>query len=245
MKVRVSPIILPILLAGALVVGIMTFINPPSTSSDEPLADPVSLRHLISKQPLPQPPYDPHAEFHGELATPPRLLASALDGPDMAFAAQVLGFPSQEKHIEVDLTNQRVYAFEGTKKIMDFLVSTGKWGRTPTGTFAIWTKVRSQLMSGGRKDWGTYYYLPNVPFVMFFANADVPKASGYSFHGTYWHSNFGHTMSHGCINMRIEDAEVLYNWADPPVADAKAWSTLATAENPGTKVIIYGEPPTE
>jgi len=36
---------------------------------------------------------------------------------------------------------------------------------------------------------------------------------GYSLHGTYWHHNFGHPMSHGCVNMRTSDAAWLYNWA--------------------------------
>ena len=100
-------------------------------------------------------------------------------------------------------------------------------------------------MQGGNKDLGTYYYLPNVPYVMFFYNNEIVKMRGFSFHGTYWHNNFGHPMSHGCINMKTEDAKKLYEWATPVVTNPKAWSTLTTAENPGTKVIIYGKAPTE
>ncbi len=36
---------------------------------------------------------------------------------------------------------------------------------------------------------------------------------GYGLHGTYWHNNFGYPMSHGCINLRIDDAGWIYNWA--------------------------------
>jgi lipoprotein-anchoring transpeptidase ErfK/SrfK len=36
---------------------------------------------------------------------------------------------------------------------------------------------------------------------------------GYGTHGTYWHTNFGQPMSHGCVNMTIGDAQWLYNWA--------------------------------
>jgi len=53
---------------------------------------------------------------------------------------------------------------------------------------------------------GPGYNLPNVPWVMYFYD-------GYAIHGTYWHHNFGHPMSHGCINMTIPDAHWLYNWA--------------------------------
>jgi len=45
-----------------------------------------------------------------------------------------------------------------------------------------------------------------VPYVMYFYR-------GYGIHGTYWHSNFGYPMSHGCVNMETSQAGWLYNWA--------------------------------
>lgn len=166
---------------------------------------------------------------------------------DLAFepSTQVLGDEDSddEKRIEVDLTNQKLYAYEGDEKVMEFLVSTGKWGRTPTGEFRIWTKLRYTKMSGGSKALGTYYYLPNVPFTMFFSNSEIPMSRGYGIHGTYWHDNFGHPMSHGCINMKTEEVEQLYYWANPELGDAK--SIRATEDNPGTKIVIYGTAPNE
>lgn len=149
---------------------------------------------------------------------------------------------STNKRIFVDLANQRLYAYEGDKLVYSFLVSTGKWGRTPTGEFKIWVKLRYTKMSGGSQALGTYYYLPNVPYVMFFYNNEVPKSMGYSLHGTYWHNNFGHVMSHGCVNMKTEEVEKIYYWADPPT---NGNLTYATNENPGTPIIIYGEAPYE
>lgn len=211
-------------------------------STQEPLADADSLAALMEGKPLPEPTDETTATFHGLPATAPKLAT-------LTQVARILGVTTPEvasnKRIEVDLTNQKVYAYEGDSRVYEFLVSTGKWGRTPTGEFTIWVKVKSQVMSGGSKALHTYYYLPNVPWVMFFYNKDVAKSRGFSFHGTYWHNNFGHPMSHGCINMRIEDAKVLYDWATPVVTNAKAWSTLANAENPGTRVVIYGETPQE
>lgn len=154
---------------------------------------------------------------------------------------QVLGTNNEEKRIEVDLTNQRLYAFEGDNKVYDFLISSGKFGRTPTGEFRIWIKLRYTKMSGGSKELGTYYYLPNVPYTMFFANAQVPAHRGFGIHGTYWHNNFGTPMSHGCINMKTEEAEKIFYWANP-VLDGKS-SVKATEANPGTRIIIYGKAP--
>jgi lipoprotein-anchoring transpeptidase ErfK/SrfK len=128
--------------------------------------------------------------------------------------SNVLGEDSSDKRIEVSLTEQRLYAYEGDKLVYSFLISSGLWDRTPTGIFRIWIKLRSQKMSGGSKELGTYYYLPNVPYVMFFYNEKVDKEVGYSLHGTYWHNNFGTPMSHGCINMKTSEIALLYPWVE-------------------------------
>lgn len=141
------------------------------------------------------------------------------------------------KWIEVDLTNQILKAHEGERVVYEFPVSTGKWGRTPTGDFEIWIKLRYTLMHGGSKELGTYYYLPNVPYTMYFNGP-------YGLHGTYWHNNFGHPMSHGCVNMRTPDAEKIFYWSDPAVS-ANENTVRPTKENPGTRVIVHGVAPLE
>ncbi|MEK7534654.1 MAG: L,D-transpeptidase [Patescibacteria group bacterium] len=174
------------------------------------------------------------AEFLGKILEVPTELAQ-IPPP-----ANVLGNTTEQKRIEINLSTQHLYAHEGNSLIYDFPVSTGKWFSTPTGSFRTWIKLRYTRMQGGSKAWGTYYNLPNVPYVMYFYNESTPKAKGYGIHGAYWHNNFGHPMSHGCVNMRIEDAELLYNWADPPT---KTHTTYVDDNNHGTLVIIYGETP--
>ncbi|MBI2034775.1 MAG: L,D-transpeptidase [Candidatus Levybacteria bacterium] len=155
---------------------------------------------------------------------------------------RVLGESTGQKHIEVDLTNQRLYAFEGDTKVYDFAISSGlPWTATPPGEYLIWTKLRYVRMRGGSQALGNYYDLPNVPFTMFFYNDKEPKWRGFALHGAYWHNNFGHPMSHGCVNMRIEEAEQIYYWAQPNLYDKS--SIQATLDDPGTKVIIYGTTP--
>lgn len=167
-----------------------------------------------------------------ELATP-IYIANDINTPS------VLGESTNaDKHIYVDLTNQRLYAYEGGKVLYNFPVSTGKWNHTPTGDFRIWIKLLYTRMSGGSG--ADYYNLPNVPYTMFYYNSQVPKADGYSIHGAYWHNNFGHPMSHGCVNMRPEDAAYIYNWADPAT---KGNTTYASDTNPGTIITVYGETP--
>lgn len=114
---------------------------------------------------------------------------------------------SQDKWIEVDLSDQRLNMKEGDNTVGSFLVSSGKWAPTPTGEWRIWTKLRTTRMEGGSKALNTYYNLPNVPYTMYYYQ-------GYGIHGAYWHNNFGHPMSHGCINMRPEEAGIVFNWAE-------------------------------
>lgn len=222
-------------------VFLMRSFLPVSYHGEEPLAEAASLKILAEGGQLPPPSVESFAQFHGKDIDSP----TSAQLTSLAQTRSVLGDTTTDKRIEVDLTNQKVYAYEGERKVYEFIVSTGKWALTPTGEFRIWAKVRSQKMSGGDKTLGTYYYLPNVPFVMFFYNDKIAKMRGFSFHGTYWHDNFGHPMSHGCVNMRIADAQTLYEWASPVVTNEKAWSTLADASNVGTRVLIYGQTPRE
>jgi lipoprotein-anchoring transpeptidase ErfK/SrfK len=113
-------------------------------------------------------------------------------------------YPSQGngvRWIDVDLTNQMVYAYEGDVIVNSFVVSTGTaYTPTVTGKFKIWIKLKKTNMSGPG------YYLADVPYTMYFYK-------GYGLHGTYWHNNFGTPMSHGCVNLSIPDAEWLYYFA--------------------------------
>jgi len=103
--------------------------------------------------------------------------------------------------IDINLSRQTLTAYQGSTPVLQALVSTGTSRYpTPTGRFAIQRKYRSTHMSGPG------YSLPNVPYAMFFVG-------GYAIHGTYWHSNFGTPMSHGCVNMRTDQAGWLFDWA--------------------------------
>lgn len=142
--------------------------------------------------------------------------------PRLIYAGSVLRIPSQgaasspppsgggngggahanaAKWIEIDLSQQRLWAHQNNKVVFTTLVSTGIPGkRTPIGRFHVWAKVRRQTMSGPG------YRLPNVQWVMYFAGENA-------IHGTYWHHNFGHPMSHGCVNATNSAARWLYNWS--------------------------------
>jgi LysM repeat protein len=109
------------------------------------------------------------------------------------------------KWIDVDISTQTMTAFEGQTPVFVSKVSTGL-ARYPTveGTYRVYAKYRAQDMRGGTG--ADYYFLPNVPYVMYFYSA-------YALHGAYWHSNFGQPMSHGCVNLPPDAARWVYEWA--------------------------------
>lgn len=179
------------------------------------------------------------AYFNGRQIPIPSALSRA-ELEDKKILGEITNPGATNKLIVVDLSTQTLMAYENGKEIMRTLISSGKWGRTPTGTFKIWGKFRFTKMSGGSGS--TYYYLPNVPYVMFFSNAQIAAGRGFSLHGTYWHDNFGTPMSHGCVNMRTTDAGTMYDWTGPVVPQGKN-SASATALNPGTEIIIKGVSP--
>jgi lipoprotein-anchoring transpeptidase ErfK/SrfK len=152
------------------------------------------------------------------------------------------------KYVEVSLANQRLTAYEGSKIVMNTTISSGldyhPVGEvplnTPTGTFYVQNKMFSKHMGYAiMTDDLEEYILPGVPWVCFFEPQDgwevFPELDGgYAFHGTYWHTNFGTPMSHGCINLRNEEAKWLFRWLTP-VYKNDQMSTIGM----GTKVIIY------
>ncbi len=135
--------------------------------------------------------------------------------------------PPEQRWIDINLSTQRLVAYEGDEPVYSAIVSTGTPNRpTVTGRYRIQRKYWYDDMS-----YPGYYYLPDVPYVMYFYG-------GYAVHGTYWHNNFGTPMSFGCVNLTVSDAEWLFNWTTPTLPSG--WNVVyASASDPGTLVVIH------
>ncbi len=103
--------------------------------------------------------------------------------------------------IIVDISDQRLTAYVHGVPVNTFLISSGTYAfPTPYAKTPITAKIPM-------KDYGGVgYWLPNTPWNLRFR-------THYYIHTAYWHNNFGHRMSHGCINTRLEDAKWMYDWA--------------------------------
>jgi lipoprotein-anchoring transpeptidase ErfK/SrfK len=132
--------------------------------------------------------------------------------------------PGEHKRVEVRLDEQLLLAYEHGRAVFATRISTG--GRrlsgtytTPVGNFITYHKRPTRHMANGDIASNGFDY-PGVPWVLYITE------SGISFHGTYWHNDYGIPHSHGCINMTPQAAKWLYRWTMPTV--------------PPEKYLIYG-----
>jgi lipoprotein-anchoring transpeptidase ErfK/SrfK len=147
-----------------------------------------------------------------------------------------------EKWIDVNLSRQTLVAFEGEKPVYACLVSSGKKAKDPTdkvhdhqtiqGSFRIREKHISTTMDGdGPAPGDMPYSIEDVPYVMYFEGS-------YALHGAFWHNNFGHEQSHGCVNLAPLDAKQIFFWTEPQLP--QGWhGVVTTKEKLGTRVVVH------
>ncbi len=141
-----------------------------------------------------------------------------------------------ERWIDVSLSTQLLVAYEGEQPVFTTLVSTGKKGnkdesfRTPKGKWRIQSKHISSSMAGSTATDGDYS-IQDVPWTMFFEG-------NYALHGAFWHTRFGRTRSHGCVNLGPTDARWLFYWTTPFLPET--WHGVKSQDNsPGSMVVVH------
>src|SRR5215204_4274760 len=124
--------------------------------------------------------------------------------------------PNADKRIEVRLNEQMVLAYEQNNIVYATRTSTGGRLRsgtytTPEGEYITFHKRPTRHMAAGDLA-SSGFDLPGVPWVLYITQ------SGISFHGTYWHNDYGRPRSHGCINLTPQAAKWLFRWTTPTVS---------------------------
>jgi len=141
--------------------------------------------------------------------------------------------PAEAKRIEILLEDQAVIAYEYDRPVFISRAATGAHFsdgdfRTQPGRYLMNRKRPSRHMADGDFAAPASYDLPGVPWVSYLTD------SGISFHGTYWHNDFGKPRSHGCINLPTPSARWVYLWTHPDVP----WSERLFQADPGTIVDV-------
>ncbi len=136
--------------------------------------------------------------------------------------------PLRDKRLEVRVGEQLLIAYEYDRPVLITQISTGdeasdpRW-RTPLGSFQTYYKRASRHMAGGDLA-ADGYDLPGVPWVCYITE------QGHAFHGAYWHNAYGQPRSHGCINLRPDEARWLFRWTQPevPLTNQHKYETYGT-----------------
>jgi len=144
------------------------------------------------------------------------------------------GVGPTDRWIDVDIEQQVLVAYEGPTPMFATLVSTGKntkQSETPLGVFETWVKLAySDMDDIERTDIPKNYSIQDVPWVQFFKGS-------YGFHAAFWHNDFGHRRSHGCINLSPTDARYLFQFTQPVLPPG--WNAiLPIPEDHPTKVQV-------
>ncbi|MBI3242667.1 MAG: L,D-transpeptidase family protein [Chloroflexi bacterium] len=108
--------------------------------------------------------------------------------------------PAPRHWVSVDLSEQTLTAYEDEVAIKTFVVSTGDADHpTLRGRYhvkAMWEKIDVI---------GKDYYFHDVPhFIKYYGS--------FAIHAATWHDDFGTPVSHGCVNMKPEDAKWVYEF---------------------------------
>jgi len=112
------------------------------------------------------------------------------------------------KYIEVNLSDQMLYTFEGTQLLGSYKVSTGKWSMpTPEGEFSI----NSKNDRAYSQDYDLY-----MPYWMSFIGSEygiheLPEWADGTKEGE---AHLGTPVSHGCIRLGRGSALEVYSWAE-------------------------------
>ncbi len=116
------------------------------------------------------------------------------------------------RRILVDISEQRLYAYEGGRLVHDFVASTGiKSSPTITGTFQVLNKDEEAYASS----WDLYmpHFIGVYESAPDFINGihGLPTLSSGR---TLWAGHLGRPVSYGCIVLGLEEAATIYEWAE-------------------------------
>ena len=128
--------------------------------------------------------------------------------------------PTAPKHIVVNISEQVFRMYQGDVLVLESYTSTGLApNETEIGFFHVRIKYQSQTMEGfengsgevislgAEGGEGSHWAVPDVPNILYF------NYQAEAIHGAYWHNNFGARMSHGCVNLPLDVAAFVWEFA--------------------------------
>jgi len=118
-----------------------------------------------------------------------------------------------EFSMEVNTSRNDLVVYMNKEFFKRYAVGTGKYGKTPEGTFVITEKIRDPVWwrpDGKEVPFGDPENILGTRWMTLRASGDTPDARGYGIHGTWDNSSVGRSESAGCIRMKNSDVEELF-----------------------------------
>lgn len=136
-----------------------------------------------------------------------------------------------QKWIHIRVTQGTMTLYENETPVFTTLMSPGKEGASPYGTYRIESKHHVSTMTTEMGE-PKKFWIADVPWTMYFKRP-------YAIHGAYWHEDFGEKKSGGCINLSPLDAKHVFDWADPKLPEGWGMAQGYTMGG-GTVVLVEG-----
>jgi lipoprotein-anchoring transpeptidase ErfK/SrfK len=95
-----------------------------------------------------------------------------------------------------------------------YRVGTGRFGKTPVGTFAICDKIVNPpwwRQDGKEVPFGDPENVLGTRWMALRATGSTPDVKGYGIHGTWDESSVGQAVTQGCVRMKNADVEELFD----------------------------------
>ena len=155
-------------------------------------------------------------------------IQAANPGIDSLSPGQQISLPSKDdllplpivrhKRIVLSINNQEMWAYENGQLKWNWTISTGI-SRSPTSPGIF--QIQSHEINAYASQWnlymphfmGVYQPGPGADVMNGFHGFPTDASGGY----LLWTSNLGRPATYGCILLSLENAEVLYNWAEEGV----------------------------
>jgi lipoprotein-anchoring transpeptidase ErfK/SrfK len=117
---------------------------------------------------------------------------------------------SGSKYIQVDISEQHMYVYEGDALVYSFIASTGIGNSTRVGTFSVLNKIPNAYGA----TWNIW--MPNWLGIYWSGSLQngIHALPILSNGATLWAGYLGTPISYGCVVLDTYDAQALYNWAD-------------------------------
>jgi hypothetical protein len=141
--------------------------------------------------------------------------------------------------LEASVWKGWLLAYEGTRPVYATMISPGRGGTpargkdpletasTPTGTFKITGKFATATMEAPGE----------------FIHSDVPWAQNFhgphALHGAYWHNDWGHRKSGGCVNVSPRDGRYLFFFTEPQIPDGWHGVRWRPSAEPATTFVVH------